>query len=127
VKQPQTTPNQARDAGLALLLILLVVMYFTGTLALVVPGIVVLVLIMIWPAVFRPFATLWFGLSRVFGTIASRIILSLLFFLVVTPVGIIRQMLGKDTMRLKDWKNGQDSVLWVRNHTYSKKDIDRPY
>jgi hypothetical protein len=127
LKQRQQTQNQARDTGLALLLILLLIVYFSENATLIIPGIGVLVLIMAWPKIFSPLAPFWFGLSSVLGTIVSKIILSLLYFLIVTPVGIFRRMLDKDSMRLKDWKNGQGSVLLERNHTFTQKDIDKPY
>jgi polyferredoxin len=121
------THNQARDTGLALLLILLLVVYFSENVTLIIPSIGVLILIMIWPNIFSPLAPYWFGLSRFLGTIASKFILALLYFLIVTPVGVIRRILDKDSMRLKDWKNGTDSVLLERNHTLTPKDIDKPY
>jgi polyferredoxin len=127
LKQRQQTQNQARDTGLALLLILLLIVYFSENVTLIIPSIGVLVLIMIWPKIFSPLAPLWFGLSSILGTIVSKIILSLLYFLIVTPVGIFRRMLGKDSMKLKDWRNGRDSVLLERNHIFTKKDIDKPY
>jgi hypothetical protein len=127
MKQRQKTQNQARDTGLALLLILLLIVYFSENVTLIVPSAGVLVLIMIWPSIFSPLAPFWFGLSRVLATIVSKIILFLLYFLIVTPVGIFRRILDKDAMRLKDWKNGKGSVLLERNHTFTPKDIDKPY
>ena len=40
----------------------------------------------------------WMFLGHVLGWINTRIILSVVFYLVVTPVGIIRAWLGKDSM-----------------------------
>jgi hypothetical protein len=125
-KNPKTH-SQARDTGLALLLILLLIIYFSENLALMVPGIGVLVLIIVWPTIFRPFVPLWFGLSNLLGALVSKIILTVIFFLIVTPVGLLMQVLGRDSMRLKDWKNGQDSVFLERNHICTKKDIEKPY
>ncbi len=65
VRQNQITPNQARDTGLALLLILLLIVYFSENVTLIIPGIGVLVLIMVWPKIFSPLAPFWFGLSSV--------------------------------------------------------------
>ncbi len=112
---------------MALLLILLLLIYFTENVALIIPSIGVLVLIMVWPTLFRPLAPLWFGLSNVLGTVVSKIILVVIFFLIVTPVGFCMRLLGKDSMRLKDWKTGRDSVLLERNHIYTGKDIEKPY
>jgi ABC-type uncharacterized transport system permease subunit len=127
LKQHSIAKNQARDAGLALLLILLLIIYFSENLSLMVPSIAVLVLVIVWPTVFSPFALLWFGLSNILGAIVSKLILTTLFFLIVTPVGLFMRALGKDSMRLKDWKSRPDSVLLERNHIYTKKDFEKPY
>jgi hypothetical protein len=42
-------------------------------------------------------ARLGFGLSQ----IAGRIILALFFIVVITPLGIVRRVIGKDALRLK--------------------------
>ena len=57
----------------------------------------------------------------------SRLVLGLIFFLMVMPVGLIRRLMGKDSLNLKQWKNGQDSVFMVRDITFSKSNIDKPY
>ena len=123
----KTTINQAKDTGLALVLILLIVLYIRqpGWLALCAMG--ALVLTMVWPAVFKPLAKIWFGLSHFLGTIVSKIILSLVFFLIVTPMGLIRKAFGADPMKTKQWKNGEGSVLVERKHLYIKEDIEKPY
>ena len=61
------------------------------------------------------------------GTVMSTIILSIVFFLLVVPVGMIRKSFGKDSMQLKKWKNGRDSVLVVREHEITLEDIQNPY
>ena len=40
----------------------------------------------------------WMTLGHIMGWINSRIILGLVFYLVVTPTGMIRRLLGKDSM-----------------------------
>jgi hypothetical protein len=40
----------------------------------------------------------WMALSEVLGWINTRIILGVIFFALLTPIGIIRRMLGKDPM-----------------------------
>ncbi len=40
----------------------------------------------------------WMMLGHVLGWINTRIILSAVFYLMVTPIGIIRRWLGKDSM-----------------------------
>jgi len=79
------------------------------------------------PSVFKPFAKLWFGLSHFIGTFLSKIILSIVFYTIITPMGLLRQMMGKDSLMLKKFKRGSNSVFVERNHTYKSEDILKPY
>ena len=40
----------------------------------------------------------WMALGHVMGWINTRIILGLVFYLIVTPIGFIRRAMGKDSM-----------------------------
>ena len=119
--------DQAKDTGLAMVLILLIVQYVKHPGWLIMATMAVLVLVMTWPAVFSPLARFWFGLSHFLGTIVSKIILSIVFFLIVTPIGLIRKAFGADRMKSGLWNKGNDSVLVERNHSYTKADIEKPY
>ena len=121
------TKEQAKDTGLALILILLIIEYARYRHVIILAAGLVLVLTMTQPAVFRPLGRLWFGLSHFLGTIVSKIILSIVFFLIVTPVGLMRKAFGADPMKSGLWKKGNDSVLVERNHNYTKADIEKPY
>ena len=64
-------------------------------------GVVAIVLII--PALVYPQALYWIhkgwmALGHVMGWINTRIILGLCFYLIVTPIGFIRRVLGKDSM-----------------------------
>jgi hypothetical protein len=121
------TKEQAKDTGLAAVLILLLMAYFWQLPTLLAPAIGVLVLTMAWPAFFRPAAVVWFGLSHLIGTVASKVILSIVFFVVATPIGLLRRLLGADSMRLRGWKRGRESVFGVRDHVYTPTELERPF
>lgn len=121
------TPEQARDTGLALTLLCLLGEYFWQAQRLISVALVLLVLTMVWPRAFLPLAGLWFGFSHLLGTVMSRVILTLLFFGLVTPIGLLRRALGADVLQLKKWKNGQESVFQVRGERVTRKDLHAPY
>jgi hypothetical protein len=77
----------------------------------------------ILPIIFYPFAVVWFGLSELLSIVSPAIILTIIFFLIVTPVGLIRRLLGKDSMRLKQFKKNRQSVMIDRNHLYTESDL----
>lgn len=121
------TREEAKDSGLALTLIALYLVYrFNSVRLLLLPGILLLLCMMI-PGIFRPFARLWFGLSAVMGSIASRVVLTVVFFTVVTPVGLIRRLSGGDPLQLRTWKKGSGSVFRLTERTMTAEDLKNPY
>jgi hypothetical protein len=123
----KTTVDQAKDTGLAAVLILLLAVLFWELEALIPAAIGVLLVTMVWPSLFRPAAHAWFAFSQLIGTFASKVILSVVYFAVATPIGLLRRALGADALRLRDWKKGRESVFSVRDHVYTAEDIERPY
>ena len=55
--------------------------------------------------ILTPLNKLWFKFGIFLGKIISPIIMGIIFFLVVTPTGIIMRLLGKDVLNLKYNKN----------------------
>jgi hypothetical protein len=64
-------------------------------------GAVLCSLALIAPRSLAPFYSLWMRLALVLGWINSRIILSLIFGIIVTPMAIVMRLLGKDPMTRK--------------------------
>ena len=50
------------------------------------------------PAVLTPFHRVWMRIGETLGWVNSRIILSVVYYLVVFPVGIVRRFAGSDPM-----------------------------
>jgi hypothetical protein len=121
------TRDQSRDTGMAMVLLLLIAYLKFGSGALLVAALVLHVTNMVAPQVFGPLVPLWFGLAHLLGAISSRILLTLVFGLVVTPIGVLRRALGKDSLRLHAFRAGDESVMVVRNHTFTPGDLENPY
>ncbi|MBN2109404.1 MAG: hypothetical protein JW832_18395 [Deltaproteobacteria bacterium] len=123
----QITRDQAKDTGMAMVLICLLIGYFGHKQSCIGAAMLLLLVAMTWPSLYKPVGKLWFGLSHVLGTVMSKVVLSILFFILVTPIGLVRRFLGSDALLLKKWKKDQASVFKVRNHTFTAKDIQHPY
>ena len=52
-------------------------------------------------SILTPLNKLWFKFGIFLGKVVSPIIMGIIFFLVVTPVGFIMRLLGKDLINLK--------------------------
>jgi len=85
------------------------------------------VLNMVAPGVYRTVAVIWFGLAHLLGTVVSRLILTVVFLVIVTPIGLVRRMLGVDSLKLREFKKGDESVMHERNQRFTAEDIQRPY
>ena len=119
--------KQCSDAGMAAVLILLLVGVFTGRVLFYQLAIPALVLNMIVPKFWYPFAVCWFGLSQLLGDVVSRVLLSAVFFVIVMPVGALRKLSGKDTLKLKQFKRSDASVMISRDHLYTRSDLEKPF
>ena len=60
--------------------------------------------------VLTPLNKIWFRFGIFLGKIFSPLIMALIFFLVVTPIGLIMRFIGKDVLNLKF---NNDKSYWV--------------
>jgi hypothetical protein len=67
----------------------------------IVVSIISATLAMALPWVLTPLNRLWTRLGLFLGDIVSWLALSIVFFLLVTPTGILMRLLGKDLLRLR--------------------------
>jgi hypothetical protein len=73
---------------------------------------VFLLLALLLPQVLAPANRLWTKFGLLLHTIVSPIALGILFFLVVTPTGLLMRLFGKDPLRLR-FDPAADSY-WIR-------------
>ena len=64
-------------------------------------AIIFLVLGLINSKILTPLNKLWFKFGILLGRIVSPVIMGVIFFLVVTPIGLIMRIIGKDLLNLK--------------------------
>lgn len=64
------------------------------------------------PIVLKPIQKIWMAIALVMGSIMTRVILSVLFYLVITPIGIICRVLGKDILDLTIDKSRES--YWIK-------------
>ncbi len=64
-------------------------------------SLIFLILGLIKSRILTPLNKLWFRFGLFLGRIISPLIMGIIFFLVVTPIGFIMRILGKDLLNLK--------------------------
>ena len=65
----------------------------------VVPGALLIPLGLIAPTVLAPLFKIWMKVGHVMGWVNTRIILGILYFGLITPMGVVMRLFGWDSMR----------------------------
>ena len=78
-----------------------------------------LIITFIRPNLFTPLNKLWIQFGILLGKVISPIVMGLVFFFVVTPIGLLVRVFKKDVMGLKKketsyWINREDKVQSMR-------------
>lgn len=123
----QISSKQARDTGMAVVLVLLLIGFFSSTVLYYKIAIPVLIVNMTWPMAFYPIAVVWLGFSHALGTVMSKIILTIIYLVLVLPVGLFRRLIGKDPLLLRRFGDGEQSAMKTRNHTFTAEELEHPY
>lgn len=71
------------------------------------------------PVAARAFHRFWMGIAAVLGYVNSRILLSLLYYGLFTPVGLVRRLFGHDPMKRRG--SAQSSYWVTREYTRQTK------
>jgi len=122
-----TTREEAKDAGMIIALICLILSYYYHDNRIMIVAMICLVVNLIKCNLYKPIAAMWINISHILGSITSLLIMSILFLAMVIPVGVIRRLIGFDSLSLKQWKKNDSSVFKIRDHTFEPVDLDNPY
>lgn len=127
-KNIQETKKDLRKFGLTvggvLLLIAALLLYFEKPFALyfgVIGGILFLAGLLI-PQVLKPLNKIWMGLAIVLGFFMSRLILTILFYLILTPIAFIAKIVSKKFLVLKYDKSA--NTYWEKRTHIQKITVD---
>ena len=63
--------------------------------------------------ILNPLNKLWFKFGIILGKIISPLIMGIIFFLVVTPTGLIMRLLRKDILNLR---YNKDKSYWIKKN-----------
>jgi len=71
----------------------------------IIVSIIFLILGLFNSKILTPFNKLWMRLGIFLGAIVSPIVMGIVYFAVITPIGLIMKLFGKDVLNLKIDKN----------------------
>nr|WP_321523062.1 hypothetical protein [uncultured Macellibacteroides sp.] len=88
---------------------------------------VILILSLLVPVVFSPISRLLLFVGEFMGKWVTVVLLFITFFLVVTPLAFIRRYVSKDSLLIREFKNGSESVFLKMERTADSKDLKKQY
>ena len=109
-----------RNFGLVFFIVFLIVSLWPLTyeepirIWLVIISMVFLILGLMNSKLLTPLNKLWFKFGMILGAIVSPIVMGLIFFLVVTPIGLIMRIMGKDLLNKKYDK--KKNTYWINTY-----------
>jgi len=82
------------------------------------PGTVLITFGAVWPRALKYPYIAWMTMAFALGFVMSQVILTLFFFLLVTPIGLVARLFGKDFLNRK--RDPQATTYWVPRETKAK-------
>ena len=107
----------------SVLFILSIYFYFSYSKILLSYSIILLILILLitifYPRVLYPLNLSWFYLGIILSKIVSPIIISAIYYFIVSPIAIVTRIFGRDELKIKKRKT---NTYWVIRSKQSFKD-----
>ena len=128
IKNIRTSIKDFRSFGITIGIILLIVsavlLYYNKesyqSLAIIASTFIGLGIIL--PVLLKPAYLVWMTFAVILGWVMTRVILSIVFYLILTPIGLITRLLGEDFLAL----NRKDSNSYW-NYRDSSKELNQDY
>ena len=79
------------------------------------------------PEILLPLQKLWMALAVILGFIMTRVILSILFFVVVTPIGFAAKIFGKDFLDEKIDRKKESYWHYREKKEYEKSQTEKQF
>ena len=110
--------------GIILLFISLILFYYNIELYMgfSIVALVFIILGILFPLSLKPIYLIWMIFAVLLGWLMTRIILTLLFYIILTPIGLVTKLLGEDFLSLK---NKRDNSYW--NNRDIQADLNKNY
>lgn len=119
----KSTPLQAMDTLAVFALISLMLALYTRHQSFVVVAVALLVVALFIKPLAGMVAGCWLEFSELLSSFSNKVILSLLFFIVLTPIAYIYRRFTKDPLGLD--LNISGSCYKERNHIFLKEDLEK--
>ena len=133
IKNIKSEKSDLRKFGITIGVILLIIAGFLfwkekeSSQILLTFGVTLCILGIVIPFILKPIYWVWMIFATILGWIMTRVILSLLFYIIVTPIGLIPRVFGKQFLELQ-WDKSKESYWNFRiNEHLQKKNYEKQF
>ena len=131
IKNIKTGNKELKSFGYTIGVILIIVasflFYYDNHLYQTIASIAALLIVfgLVLPLLLKPVYLIWMIFAVIIGWIMTRLILSILFYIILTPIALITRLLGEDFLYMKksdsnSYWNERDSYF-EQNQNYEKQ------
>jgi len=82
-----------------------------------------LVIALFVPPLARLITRIWLKFSIILGSLSNKVLLTIMFYLILTPLAFLYRLFNKDPLRLA--RKGSGSYYCERNQTYTRADLQK--
>ena len=133
IKNIKSEKNDLRNFGIIVGIILLIISGFLfwkekeAFQILLTFGFTLSILGIAIPFILKPVYWAWMIFATILGWIMTRVILSMLFYIILTPIGLIARLFGKQFLELK-WDRSQNSYWNMKTvEPFNKKNYEKQF
>ena len=73
-------------------------------------------------------ATAWLRFSEILAVVCTRVVLTIVFFLLLTPIACLFRLCHKNVLQLKKARDSKDKTYFKnRDYLYRRSDLENPW
>ena len=118
------TREKGLETIIVLALVLLVVYLKFEVIWLIYVALSLLIIGTIFTKLTIAIGVVWFKFSHYFGLIMNFVVMSIIFYLFLTPLAFFQKVFGKNKLRKK---HTNDSYFHFRRSSFTKETIEKPW
>lgn len=88
-----------------------------------VPSVLLLLGAALLPVHLRPVQRAWMAMAEALSRVTNPVVLGLVYLLVITPIGLLMRLLGKNPIR----RSPRDGSYWVQRDEGAREDLHRQF
>ena len=74
-------------------------------------SVIFLILVIFNSKILNPFKLIWIKFGEILGKIIAPLVMAFIYFLIITPIGLLMRLIGKDLLKIK-LQNSQS--YWIK-------------